>query len=94
MTGIMLTLATVSITINQYGLAWFYSSLIALAAMLWIGDYLPFGAPIIYALMLALAGVASVLALKSMDQETEFLQKRLRHEMKELKDKYEDENQS
>ncbi len=95
LTGIFLTLATIAITIHQYGLAWFIPAWVALAAMPWLADYVPFGAPIAYALFLAVAGVASVFSYwRSLDQETELLQRRLRNEMKDLKDRHAEENQS
>jgi TMAO reductase system sensor TorS len=86
-------LTTVILGIEDLLLFFYAPAWLMLMVSPWLSDDLPFALPIAYVFFLAVAGVASVFSYwHSMDKETESLQRRLRVELRTIKEKYKEES--
>ena len=93
--GAALTLLTFFIGLEKLSLYYYIPAWLLLAVTPFVGGVLPVPAPVLYVVLLGLAGVLSVFShWNAMDKETENLQRRLRNELKSIKDKYREENEN
>lgn len=92
-TGLILMGMTTTLGLSDMNFFWLMPAWLALTALPWLNEYYPFAATIIYLIFLAIVGIASVFWYwKSMDLETESLQTRLRQELRNSKNKHQEEN--
>jgi signal transduction histidine kinase/FixJ family two-component response regulator/HPt (histidine-containing phosphotransfer) domain-containing protein len=93
MTGIMLTITTFVFGFINISMLWFVPAWLTFTSLPWFATSYPFASGAIYVVFLGIVGVASVFWYwKIMDTETEALQRRLRQDLKSIKDKFHEEN--
>jgi len=93
LTGLALFGLTIVFGLGHVSLYWFVPPWLALMALPWLSADYPYASAITYVLLLGVAGIASVFwHWKAMGDETESLQKRLRQELRNFKDKFQEED--